>query len=181
MIQATMRRTDASNESRIFLVGPMGAGNTTIGRRLAKNLRRRFIDTDHELERRTGASIALIFDVEGEEGFRERETRIVEELTLMNDIVLATGGGAVLNAANRAALSSRGFVVYVHAAIDQLIERTRRDGSRPLLNTEDPAARMRELLDYRDPLYREVADLIVDTGSLSLTDVLKQIRTALAQ
>ena len=102
----------------------MGAGKTTIGRRLAKSLRRKFVDADQELERRTGASIALIFDVEGESGFRERERRIVEELTQLDDIVLATGGGAVLDPDNRAAISTRGFVVYLHASIDKLIERT---------------------------------------------------------
>ncbi|MGR9090804.1 MAG: shikimate kinase AroK [Gammaproteobacteria bacterium] len=167
-----------SGSSRIFLVGPMGAGKTTIGRRLAKSLRRKFIDTDQELERRTGATIALIFDVEGEAGFRERETRIIEELSELDDIVLATGGGAVLAPQNRAILSNRGFVVYLHADIDQLVERTRRDANRPLLNTEDPAARMRELLEHREPLYREIADLIIDTGNLNMQNVLKQIRTA---
>jgi shikimate kinase len=156
----------------------MGAGKTTIGRRLAKSLRRKFIDTDQELERRTGATIALIFDVEGEAGFRERETRIIEELSELDDIVLATGGGAVLAPQNRAILSNRGFVVYLHADIDQLVERTRRDANRPLLNTEDPAARMRELLEHREPLYREIADLIIDTGNLNMQNVLKQIRTA---
>jgi shikimate kinase len=156
----------------------MGAGKTTIGRRLAKSLRRKFIDTDQELERRTGATIALIFDVEGEAGFRERETRIIEELSELDDIVLATGGGAVLAPQNRAILSNRGFVVYLHADIDQLVERTRRDANRPLLNTEDPAARMRELLEHREPLSREIADLIIDTGNLNMQNVLKQIRTA---
>ena len=167
-----------SGDARIFLVGPMGAGKTTIGRRLAKSLRRKFLDTDQELERRTGASIALIFDVEGEAGFRERETRIIEELSELDNVVLATGGGAVLAAQNRAMLSDRGFVVYLHADIDQLVDRTRRDANRPLLNTEDPAARMRELMEHREPLYREIADLIIDTGNLNMQDVLKQIRTA---
>lgn len=158
----------------------MGAGKTTIGRRLAKSLRKKFIDTDQELERRTGASIALIFDVEGEAGFRERETRIIEELSGLDNVVLATGGGAVLAAENRATLSDRGFVVYLHADIDQLVERTRRDANRPLLNTENPAARLQELMTHREPLYREIADLIIDTGTLNMQDVLKQIRTATA-
>ena len=129
--------------SRIFLVGPMGAGKTTIGRRLAKDLHKTFLDADQELEKRTGASVALIFDVEGESGFREREMRIIDELTLTDDVVLATGGGAVLNSQNRDALSSRGFVVYLHAAVEELIERTRRDANRQLLNTDEPAAKMR--------------------------------------
>lgn len=164
--------------SRIFLVGPMGAGKTTIGRRLAKNLRKFFIDADQELEKRTGASVALIFDVEGEKGFRERESRIIDELTQLEDVVLATGGGAVLEAENRDALSSRGFVVYLHAKVEELIERTRRDTNRPLLNTEDPISKMREILEERDSLYRDVADLVVDTGTLSLAEAVKEIRTA---
>ena len=164
--------------SRIFLVGPMGAGKTTIGRRLAKDLHKTFMDADQELEKRTGASVALIFDVEGESGFREREMRIIDELTLTDDVVLATGGGAVLNSQNRDALSSRGFVVYLNAAVEELIERTRRDANRPLLNTDDPAAKMREILAQRDTLYRDVADLIVDTGTLNLPEAVKEIRMA---
>ena len=164
--------------SRIFLVGPMGAGKTTIGRRLAKDLHKTFMDADQELEKRTGASVALIFDVEGESGFREREMRIIDELTLTDDVVLATGGGAVLNSQNRDALISRGFVVYLHAAVEELIERTRRDANRPLLNTDDPAAKMREILAQRDTLYRDVADLIVDTGTLNLPEAVKEIRMA---
>lgn len=156
----------------------MGAGKTTIGRRLAKNLHKTFMDADQELEKRTGASVALIFDVEGESGFREREMRIIDELTLTDDVVLATGGGAVLNSQNRDALSSRGFVVYLHAAVEELIERTRRDANRPLLNTDDPAAKMREILAQRDTLYRDVADLIVDTGTLNLPEAVKEIRMA---
>jgi shikimate kinase len=166
------------SENRIFLVGPMGAGKTTIGRRLAKNLRKHFIDADQELEKRTGASVALIFDVEGESGFRERESRIIDELTQLDDVVLATGGGAVLKPENRVALSSRGFVVYLHAMVEELIERTRRDTNRPLLNTEDPIGRMREILEQREHLYRDVADLIVDTGKLNLPEAIKEIRVA---
>lgn len=156
----------------------MGAGKTTIGRRLAKNLRKKFVDSDQELERRTGATIALIFDVEGEQGFRERETKIIGELSEMDDIVLATGGGVVLNPQNRHVLANRGFVVYLYATIEHLLERTHRDATRPLLNTEDPETRMRELLEFRDPLYREIADLVIDTGAKNLTDILKQIRNA---
>ncbi|TDJ67349.1 MAG: shikimate kinase [Proteobacteria bacterium] len=156
----------------------MGAGKTTIGRRLAKGLRKEFIDVDQELERRTGASIALIFDVEGESGFRERERRIIDELTQLDDVVLATGGGAVLDCDSRTALITRGFVVYLHAALDKLVERTRRDTNRPLLMTDDPIVRMRELLDQREPFYRQVADLVVDTGTRNLTEVVKAIRDA---
>lgn len=156
----------------------MGAGKTTIGRRLAKGLRKEFIDVDQELERRTGASIALIFDVEGESGFRERERRIIDELTQLDDVVLATGGGAVLDCDSRTALTTRGFVVYLHAALDKLVERTRRDTNRPLLMTDDPIVRMRELLDQREPFYHQVADLVVDTGTRNLTEVVKAIRDA---
>tara|TARA_Y100000590_G_scaffold248738_1_gene279502 strand:- start:2725 stop:3201 length:477 start_codon:yes stop_codon:yes gene_type:complete len=156
----------------------MGAGKTTIGRRLAKSLRRKFVDSDQELERRTGASIALIFDVEGENGFRERERQIVEELTQLEDIVLATGGGAVLDPDNRAAISTRGFVVYLHASIDKLIERTQRDSGRPLLETDDPTALMLELLEQREPIYQQVADLIVDTGAMTMEEIVKEIRDA---
>lgn len=156
----------------------MGAGKTTIGRRLAKGLRKEFIDVDQELERRTGASIALIFDVEGESGFRERERRIIDELTQLDDVVLATGGGAVLDCDSRTALTTRGFVVYLHAALDKLVERTRRDTNRPLLMTDDPIVRMRELLDQRELFYRQVADLVVDTGTRNLTEVVKAIRDA---
>lgn len=167
-----------SRQSRIFLVGPMGAGKTTIGKRLAKALRKSFIDTDQELERRTGASVALIFDVEGESGFRAREKRIIDELSELDDVVMATGGGAVLDPANRMALSNRGFVVYLHAPVDQLVDRTRRDANRPLLDTDNPGARLREIMEIREPLYQEVADLVVDTGKLNMQDVLKQIRAA---
>ena len=156
----------------------MGAGKTTIGKRLAKRLRRNFVDSDQELERRTGASVALIFDVEGENGFRAREKRLIDELTQLDNIVLATGGGAVLDPDNRAALSSRGFVVYLNASVEDLIARTQRDTNRPLLNTDDPAARMRDLLEHRDPIYQQVADLVIDTGKLNLAEVVRQIRMA---
>ncbi len=165
-------------QSRIFLVGPMGAGKTTIGRHLARILDKEFVDADHELERRTGVSVALIFDVEGESGFREREKRIIDELTLLDDVVLATGGGSVLDPGNRSALTTRGFVVYLYASVEKLIERTRRDPNRPLLMTDDPVVKMRDLITDRGPMYREVADLMVDTGALSLDEVVNEIRSA---
>ena len=167
------------SSSRIFLVGPMGAGKTTIGRKLARALHLRFMDCDHEIEQRTGASIPLIFDIEGEPGFRAREKRVIDELTLMADAVIATGGGAVLDPDNRKCLSERGFVVYLHAPLEHLLARTRGDTNQPLLKTGDRVKRMQELMKFREPLYREVADLIVDTGALTLAAVVHQIRAAL--
>ena len=156
----------ARDESRIFLVGPMGAGKTTIGNQLARSLNLDFIDLDQELERRTGAS---------ESGFRERERKLIDELTLRDRTVLATGGGAVLAADNRQCLSRRGFVVYLKAPLETLVERTRYDTSRPLLHSGDPAATLGEILQVRDPLYAEVADLVLDSGKLSVKQVLKMI------
>lgn len=163
------------DESRIFLVGPMGAGKTTIGNQLARSLNLDFIDLDQELERRTGASVSLIFDIEGESGFREREKNLIDELTLRDRTVLATGGGVVLAADNRQCLSRRGFVVYLKAPLETLVERTRYDTSRPLLHSGDPAATLGEILQVRDPLYAEVADLVLDSGKLSVKQILKMI------
>lgn len=146
----------------------MGSGKTTIGRQLAKSLKREFFDSDHEIVRRTGADIPWIFDIEGEAGFRERERAAIDDLTRRHDIVLATGGGAVLDPENRKNLSSRGQVVYLAASIEQLFKRTAKDRNRPLLQTEDPRARLEALMEVRDPLYREVADLIVDTDDRSI-------------
>ena len=165
----------ARDESRIFLVGPMGAGKTTIGNQLARSLNLDFIDLDQELERRTGASVSLIFDIEGESGFRERERKLIDELTLRDRTVLATGGGAVLAADNRQCLSRRGFVVYLKTPLETLVERTRYDTSRPLLHSGDPAATLGEILQVRDPLYAELADLVLDSGKLSVKQVLKMI------
>lgn len=160
----------------IFLVGPMGAGKSTVGRQLSRTLEKQFIDSDKAIEERTGASISLIFDLEGEEGFRRREQAVIEELTALDDIVLATGGGAVLAEANRSNLMSRGFVVYLSAPVDLLIERTARDRLRPLLRTDDPAARVTELLAERDPIYRQVADAVVHTDRRSARHVVKEIQ-----
>lgn len=163
----------------IFLVGPMGAGKSTVGRALARALGKRFVDSDKAIEKRTGASIALIFDVEGEAGFRRREQAVIDELTALDDVVLATGGGAVLDEENRARLMSRGFVVYLSAPVELLIERTTRDRSRPLLQTADPATRVRELLAARDPVYRQVADAVVQTDRRSARHVVKEIQSRL--
>jgi shikimate kinase len=165
---------------RIFLVGPMGAGKTTIGRLLAKTLKLEFIDSDQEIEERCGADIPWIFDVEGEEGFRERERRMIKELTSRSNIVLATGGGAVLSVDNRNYLSSRGRVVYLMATIGQQLDRTSKDQKRPLLrNIADPKQKLTELMETRDPLYREIADHVIQTGSRNPKAVCADILKAL--
>lgn len=153
--------------ANLFLVGMMGAGKTTAGRLLARRLGRHFIDTDHEIEARCGVGIPLIFEIEGEAGFRTREARALEELTARDDIVLATGGGAVLRAENRRRLAARGTVIYLHALPEALYRRVRSDRNRPLLATDDPLARLTELYAERDPLYREIADVVVETGAQS--------------
>jgi len=159
----------------IYLVGLMGAGKTTVGRQLAQRLGKRFHDTDHEIERRTGVRVATIFEIEGEAGFRARESQALEALTAMEDVVLATGGGIVLQPENRAALKDHGFVIYLRAQPRDLWARTRHDKSRPLLRTEDPLKRLEELFAVRDPLYREVADLVVDTGRQSVSILVGQL------
>lgn len=153
----------------------MGAGKTTIGSQLARILKLKFVDCDQELEHRTGASVSLIFDIEGEAGFRERETRLIDELTLWDDIVLATGGGAVVAEDNRRWLRERGFVVYLKSPVEKLVERTRFDANRPLLRTPDPEATLRAIVEQREPLYQEIAHLTVDTGKLSVKQVIKKI------
>lgn len=147
----------------LILVGPMGAGKSTIGRLLAKELRLPFKDSDKEIEQRTGADIPWIFDVEGEQGFREREQAVIVDLSAADGLVLATGGGAVLRAENRRALHAGGRVVYLHATVEQQIDRTSRDRNRPLLRTADPARVLSELMAIRDPLYREIADVVIET------------------
>lgn len=154
----------AAKTVSVFLVGPMGAGKTTIGRQLAKVLRLEFVDSDHEIEARTGAAIPLIFDIEGEDGFRQREAAVIDDLTRHRQFVVATGGGAVLREENRQCLKERGIVVYLCAPADYLYQRTARDKNRPLLQTDDPMARIVELLEHRDPLYRDVADIVYDTS-----------------
>jgi shikimate kinase len=151
----------------LFLVGMMGAGKTTIGRLLARRMKRAFVDSDHEIEQRCGVSVPVIFDIEGEPGFRAREAQMIAELTAREGIVLATGGGVVLDAESRQRLAARGTVVYLHAPPADLYERVRHDKNRPLLATADPLARLESLYAERDPLYREVADIVVDTGRQS--------------
>jgi len=161
--------------NRIFLVGPMGAGKTTIGKYLAQHLKLQFADTDSEIEERTGADIPWIFDVEGEEGFRDREQQVVEEMTLWEGIVLATGGGVVLRPENRRALGGRGFVIYLYATVDEQVRRTQRDRRRPLLQRGDPEEVLRSLMAMRDPLYREIADHIIETDGCSPRTVAQRL------
>ncbi len=156
----------------------MGAGKTTIGRILARKLGKRFIDSDHEIEARTGASIPWIFEIEGEESFRRREAEVIRDLTAQDGIVLATGGGAVLDPRNRAYLKERGRVVYLRANVSSIMLRTAHDKNRPLLQTADPRKKLEELTAQREPLYREIADLVIDTGR---PNVQSMVQTILAQ
>ena len=163
----------------IFLVGLMGAGKTTIGRALAKKLNKRFVDSDHEIESRTGASIPVIFEIEGEESFRKREADVIRELSAQQDIVLATGGGAILRAETRAYLKQRGTVIYLRAGINQILQRTGRDKNRPLLQTADPRRKLEELSRQRDPYYREVADFVIETGRPNVQFLVQSILSQL--
>lgn len=153
----------------------MGAGKSTIGRTLAKELKLEFYDSDEEIEERAGADISWIFDIEGEEGFRKREQRVIDELTRKNNIVLATGGGAVMTPENRTALAARGTVIYLKTSLEQQFERTRRDTRRPLLQTDDLETRLQELREARDPLYEEIADISFETDKLTVKAVSNQI------
>ena len=159
----------------LILVGPMGAGKSTVGRRLAHALGLPFFDSDREIEARTGANIALIFELEGEAGFRARERNMIEELTVHPQFVLATGGGAILDPYNRRRMAAHGRVIYLRATVDQQLARTARDHSRPLLQTDDPRARLESLLAARDPLYREIADLVIETDKRSVQSVVQEI------
>lgn len=153
----------------------MGAGKTTIGRALAKRLNKQFIDSDHEIEARTGASIPLIFEIEGEASFRQRESDVIRDLTAQSDIVLATGGGAILKPENREYLKTRGTVIYLRASVNSILQRTSHDKNRPLLQTADPRARLEQLAREREPYYLEVADLIVDTGRPNVQSLVQTI------
>lgn len=164
----------------VFLVGPMGAGKSTIGRLLAAELHLPFKDTDHEIEERCGADIPWIFDVEGEEGFRDRETAMLAELAEGEQMVLATGGGIVQRPENRELLLT-GFTVYLHTSVKQQVERTAKDRKRPLLQTEDPRAVLEALMERRDPLYREVAKLVVSTDNRTARALATEIANELQQ
>jgi shikimate kinase len=166
-------------EGNIILVGLMGAGKTSVGKVLAKMLGKIFVDSDHEIERITGVRIPVIFEIEGEAGFRIREHKVIAELVTRNDILLATGGGAILQANTRELLKSSGTVIYLRAPVKSLLRRTQRDRTRPLLRVADPAAKLTELYTLRDPLYRDVAHLIVDTGNQSVRSLAAHIKDLL--
>jgi shikimate kinase len=164
-----------NNRTNIYLVGLMGAGKTTVGRQLARRLGRVFFDSDHEIVARTGVPVPTIFEIEGEGGFRRREAQTIAELVLADNIVMATGGGAVLDPETRRRLHETGWVVYLNVPPSMLYERTRHDKSRPLLRVEDPLAKLEELHAARDPFYREVADIIVDGAHLVASGVVHHL------
>ena len=159
----------------IFLVGPMGVGKTTIGSQLARKLKYDFVDSDTEIEKRTGVSISLIFDIEGEEGFRKREAKMIEELTQKRHIVLSTGGGSILDETSRQNLRSRGYVVYLKASVNILHERLKKSRNRPLMETDDKLKVIEDLLAEREPLYLAVADVTIKTDGRSAQDVAREI------
>lgn len=163
----------------LFLIGPMGAGKSAVGRQLARLLHLDFVDSDDEIENRTGVDIPFIFEKEGEEGFRKRETAVIDDLSQREGIVLATGGGAVINADNRSRLGARGYVVYLYTTVAQQLERTQRGRERPLLDSADPGKVLEDFMEIRDPLYREIADLVIETDGRRVKAVAKQIHESL--
>jgi len=163
------------NTNNIILIGPMGTGKTTIGRQLAKNLSVSFYDSDHEIEKRTGVKISIIFEIEGEEGFRRRETQILNELSQMNNIVLSTGGGAVTKAENRKTLKNNGHIIYLKSSPEILFKRTADDKNRPLLQTDNRLIQIRKILAEREPIYIEMADEIIDSEKKSSKQIIQKI------
>ena len=159
----------------IFLIGPMGAGKSAVGRQLAKMLHLSFLDSDDEIETRTGVDIPFIFEKEGEDGFRKREAKVIDDLSAMDGIVLATGGGAVVGAQNRSHLGARGFVVYLYTTVDQQVARTLKGRERPMLANGDSRQILEDLMAARDPLYREIADLTVETDGRKVKAVANEI------
>ena len=168
------------NPNNLFLVGPMGAGKSAVGRQLARMLHLDFVDSDEEIETRTGVDIPFIFEKEGEAGFRKREARVIDDLSQLEGIVLATGGGAVTNADNRNHLGARGFVIYLYTSVRQQLERTNRGRDRPLLENGNKLEVLERLMAERDPLYREIADMVVNTDGRRVQTVAREIQQALA-
>ena len=159
----------------IILVGPMGAGKTTIGRQLAKKLSKEFYDSDHEIEKHTGADISLIFELEGEEGFRKRESQMLKEIVSNKNIVLSTGGGAVLNPENRKLLSDNGIIIYLKSTAEKLYRRIADDKRRPLIQTDDRLNKIKKILEEREPLYQSLANEIIETQELSIKQITQKI------
>ena len=164
-----------STPGSIFLIGPMGAGKSAVGRQLARLLKTDFVDADEEIENRTGVDIPYIFEKEGEQGFRDRESRVVDELSQRQGIVLATGGGVVMREENRRCLAARGLVVYLQTSVEQQWQRTSKGRHRPLLHHGDPKAVLQDLMNKREPLYKDLADLIVDTDGRKVGSVAAEI------
>ncbi|MDX2503938.1 MAG: shikimate kinase AroK [Gammaproteobacteria bacterium] len=167
------------HNANIILIGPMGAGKTTIGRQIARLFKFDFFDSDREIEQRTGASIPLIFELEGEEGFRRREQEVISQLCNKTHIVLATGGGAVLKKENQLALKRSGTIVYLCAGIDDLLARTAKDKNRPLLQTDNPREKLQTILNEREPIYRELADIILKTNKMTVHMAVKELTARL--
>ncbi|MFT6836057.1 MAG: shikimate kinase [Francisellaceae bacterium] len=165
--------------NNVFLVGPVGAGKSTIGKQLSSELKLQFYDSDREIESRCGVQIDWIFDIEGEEGFREREKNVLEDLANLQGIVLATGGGAIIYPENRTLLSSRGTVVYLQATIEQQLQRTSKDKKRPLLQVDDKEGQLRKLMGEREAMYLEIADYIIETTDTTVRNVVQKITTLL--
>ena len=159
----------------IFLIGPMGSGKTTIGRQLASRIGKEFYDTDKEIEKRTGVDVARIFEIEGEDGFRARETKMLKDLVSKNDTIIATGGGSILVEENRNCIKENGQVVYLKSSSQKLYDRTARDKKRPLLNTDDRMATIEELLKIRGPFYEAAADVIVSTDDEPVQQIMNKI------
>ena len=159
----------------IFLIGPMGTGKSTIGRQLAEKTGKHFYDSDQEIEQKTGATVSLIFEIEGEPGFRQRECKTIEELSALKNIVLATGGGAILSESNRECLKGNGTVIYLRSSVDTILGRMAKDKQRPLLQTDDKEKKIRELLEQRVPIYEELADYSIDTDGYSVGQMVKKL------
>ncbi len=163
----------------LILVGPMGAGKSAVGRQLARLLHLDFVDTDEEIENRTGVDIPFIFEKEGEEGFRKREVKVIDDLSRRQGVVMATGGGAVADPENRSRLGARGYVIYLHTTVRQQLDRTERGRNRPLLENGDREKVLEDLMEIRDPLYREIADLTIETDGRRVKEVAAEIRDSL--
>ena len=162
-----------------FLIGPMGAGKTSVGRHLAELIKLDFVDSDTEIEARTGVDIAYIFEKEGEEGFRRREKKIIDEISSREGVVLATGGGVIMDAENRKNLSSRGYVIYLYTNVKKQVERVKKGRERPLLTNKDPEKILKDLMEVRDPLYREIAECVITTNGRHINSIAKEIFDAL--